>query len=196
MYAELVRASRLWIEGNEGTPVSSFQYFIIGDGWFSMCQVCYLPGTVVQVGAQGEADASPVVGNQPVQQGNVSFADEALLELCLQASVCFLGLRDEQQAGCIHVQPVYSQGLGATCLHQGLDGGRSFFARYGEKAGGLVYHQQSIVLIDDFQICVWSISLAQWILFHVQPLQHVAQDGTALARARWVVTSLLPHLRL
>ena len=161
VYAELVGASRLRIEGNEGAPVSSsFQDFIIGDGWFSMCQVCYLPGTVVRVGAQGEADASPVVGDQPVQQGDVPLADEALLELPLQASVCFLVLRDEQQAGCIHVQPVYSQGLGVARLHQGLDGGGGFLAGHGEEAGGLVYHQQGFVFVDDFQICAWSVSLA------------------------------------
>ena len=53
MDAELMGASCLRVEGDEGAAVVTFQHFIVGDGRLPVFVIDHLPGTVLMVGREG-----------------------------------------------------------------------------------------------------------------------------------------------
>ena len=198
--AELVRAPRQRTEADERAALAAFQHFVEGLRRFGVGRPHLLAGAVVRAGSQGQVDEAAVRRDGALEQGDVFLLHGARLEEGLQAAVHVGGLGDEHQAGSVHVQAVHHErafGLGQAAAHQAEHrGGVGLPARHGEQAGGLVDDEQPRVLIDRAQAVGRSVGhlLLQRVVVHVEALEHVLQDGAALARTGGVETAVLAYL--
>ena len=105
---ELVGASGSGVVGYPGAemllPVDEdhgvVEDFVSGDGIFPVFGIDPLEGAVVVVGTEGQTDEAVVaeLGGDTVEQGNVAFLDDAVLELFLQIIVGVHVLGDKEQA--------------------------------------------------------------------------------------------------
>ena len=198
--AELVRAPRQRTEADERAALAAFQHFVEGLRRLGVGGANLLAGAVVRAGSQGQVDEAAVRRDGALEQGDVLLLHGTRLEEGLQEAVHVGTLGDEHQAGGVHVQAVYHQwafGLGQAAAHQAEHrGGVGLPARHGEQAGGLVHDEQPLVLIDRAQAVGRGVGhlLLQRVVVHVEALEHVLQDGAALARTGGVEVAVLAYL--
>ena len=198
--AELVRAPRQRTEADERAALAALQHFVAGLRRLGVGRAHLLAGAVVRAGAQGQVDEAAVRRDGALEQGDVFLLHGARLEEGLQAAVHVGGLGDEHQAGSIHVQAVHHErafGLGQAAAHQAEHrGGVGLPARHGEQAGGLIDDEQPRVLVDRAQAVGRGVGhlLLQRVVVHVEALEHVFQDGAALARTGGVEAAVLAYL--
>ena len=198
--AELVRAPRQRTEADECAALAALQHFVAGLRRLGVGRAHLLAGAVVGAGAQGQVDEAAVRRDGALEQGDVLLLHGARLEEGLQAAVHVGGLGDEHQAGGIHVQAVHHErafGLGQAAAHQAeYRGGVGLPARHGEQAGGLVDDEQPLVLVDRAQAVGGGVGhlLLQRVVVHVEALEHVLQDGAALARTGGVEVPMFAYL--
>ena len=89
-------SSRARIESDTGPfPVQTFQNLIIGDGGLSVFGVYHLPWAVKWIQAKREVDRTFVLWDNTLEQCDITFPDQAVLELGLQVLVYTLGLGNE-----------------------------------------------------------------------------------------------------
>ena len=198
--AELVRTPRQRTEADERAVLAALQYFVAGLCRFGVGGAHLLAGAVMRTGSQGQVDEAAVRRDGALEQGDVLLLYGARLEEGLQAAVHVGSLGDEHQAGGVHVQAVHHQrafGLGQAAAHQAEHrGGVGLPARHGEQAGGFVDDEQPLVLVDRAQVAGGSRThfFFQRILFRVEPLEHVLQDGAALAGTGGVEAAVFAYL--
>ena len=97
---------------------------------------------------------------------------------------------DEQSAG-VHVEPVDGKSLPRTAVtgaHERQSRHTAAATRHAQHAVGLVHHHNVVVLINYLQLTLKH--RPERVGLHIKTLHHVAQQRTALARARRIEVSV------
>lgn len=110
---------------------------------------------VFWIEAEGELDVSVVLGEYAIEQGDVLFVDEALLELVGELPVCAAGEGEKEDAGGVHIQPMHGGVFDFRVKSAGNEGGGTgliFWSPAGraEQSAGFIYHDDGCIVVDDF----------------------------------------------
>ena len=197
MDTQLVGAARYRTKLNEGVAVPVPQHPVMRLCLLAMLLVNQLAGAVIDVGTQGKVDVALLpTRHLPLEKCMVNFVDAAVQKEVLQLVVLLLGQRDEHQATGVHIETMYNEGtlsLREHLLHNLLYTGLVVLPRHGEQASRFVHDYHLTVLIYNTEVEGSGRRGKQGVGVYVEPSEHVAQDGTALAVTGGIVMSVKPY---
>src|SRR5690606_33014604 len=157
MHPDLVRASRLDLDVQEGGVAEPLQHAEVGHGRAAVGHYRH-PLAVARVAADRRVDRAFVLADHPMDQGDVALDDIALLPLLDQITSRLLVLRDDDQARGVLVQAVYDPGPLPTHQERDVRAQRLHDVderavlvprcRVGHQARGLVEDDDVVVLVD------------------------------------------------
>lgn len=108
---ELVGASGVGQQADQGRGRESRQNLELGPGWLAGLMADHLPGPVGPVADQGQFDQAIVLDHDAFDQGEVDFARAAVLELLAQDGLGLASRGHDQDPGGAQIQAVHSLGL-------------------------------------------------------------------------------------
>lgn len=184
VHADLVRAAGLQLDPGVGVGAEPLQHAVVADGLLATGHHAHALA-LLGAAADGRVDLA-TGGDHTDDDGLIDAADGPGLQLGDQLGVGLEGLGHHHQAGGVLVEAMHDAGPGHVgqvggMVQQGVEQGAVHVAgrRVHHQAGGLVQHQQVVVLVDDVQLDVLGHPLTLGLQFGIERQHGTAIDGVA-----------------